>query len=159
MPRLSLDLARKLRRIEPSLENFGRSYGVSENPLTIRKHNVPRKIFTKLVNMAKIYGTVYFFSGDSCSLCHFWLCWCSVWWKRAAGYGFRYNFWILFCVPCMFQKSMGDDFELLARSRNRWILKPSQQQLSVAVYLRSLRIRAAEEKNTPRPSRELMSCK
>ena len=28
-----------------------------------------------------------------------------------------------------------------------------------AVYLRSLRIRAAEEKNIPRPSRELMSCK
>ena len=29
----------------------------------------------------------------------------------------------------------------------------------VAVYLRSLPIRAAEEKNIPRPSRELMNCK
>ena len=29
----------------------------------------------------------------------------------------------------------------------------------VAVYLRSLRIRATDEKNIPRPSRELMSCK
>ena len=31
--------------------------------------------------------------------------------------------------------------------------------LTVAVYLRGLRIRAAEEKNIPRPSRELKSCK
>ena len=30
---------------------------------------------------------------------------------------------------------------------------------SVAVYLRSLRIIAAEEKNIPGPSRELMDCK
>ena len=31
--------------------------------------------------------------------------------------------------------------------------------ISVAAYLRSLWIRAAEEKNIPRPSSELMNCK
>ena len=34
-----------------------------------------------------------------------------------------------------------------------------QQCLNVAVCLRSLRVRTAEKKNIPRPSRELMSCK
>ena len=36
---------------------------------------------------------------------------------------------------------------------------PFLKRGSVAVCLRSLRIRAAEEKNIPRPSKELMSCK
>ena len=36
---------------------------------------------------------------------------------------------------------------------------PRLRNQTVAVYLRSLRIRAAEEKNIPRPSRELMNCK
>ena len=40
-----------------------------------------------------------------------------------------------------------------------FLLRANIYNATVAVYLRSLRIIAAEEKNIPGPSRELMDCK